>query len=1053
MAKLRIGLDVGNQSIGWSVISPEQSEIIASGVFIFPEGVARDNSGGEKSKNQTRREARGTRRRIARTKRRKRILKDALVTLGMFPSDHTQQNTLMEVDPYQLRAKALDEPLEPYELGRVFYHLAQRRGFLSNRKTDAGGDQGTVKQSISQLDDDIKTAGCRTMGEYFHNLNLERDHTAPVTETVRGRHTRRVDPKANDEGDLFSYEQEFELIWNTQSEYHPELLSETHKHGASGPQRFPKVPSPLPEGSSWLEAYGIKGIIFFQRKMYWPKSMIGQCELEPSRKRCARSDRHAQLFRIYQELANLRWQQPHSSEECQLSPLQRETLLKELTTKKELKFNKMRDLLKLGDLAVFNLERGNRAGIKGHETDYILSRKNAIGTLWHELADEAKDAITNLLIHEEREDIVLQTLINKYDIPLDLAANAVMVNLPDGRMSYSRHAIERLNPHLKEGKILMGNDASDSAIHAAGYLRPDEQEIDIGKFLPAPPEITNPIVRQAVNEVKKLVNHLLREFVYSHDHQLESIHIELAREAKLSAQRRKELMFEQRENMKRRNKAKEEMPEHVSRSRNNVNRYLLWMEQDQKCIYSGRNISQTQLYDGSVDVDHILPRWRSLDNSMMNKVVCFRSENEDKRDLTPAEWLEDSDPDKFQQLLTIARKVRLPYPKLKRLTRKNIKLEDFVERNLRDTSYIATCVKNYLKTLDCEILSPHGYMTSELAHQWGLHPLLNEDGSRSKNRSNHKHHAIDAIVLALIDHKTLNELATSRGKDMPAPWENFRRDVANSLSRINVCHKPQRRIRDALHEDTIYGSTQKVAEGFKADTDERPWAKDWIEDEQKVVRRKPVTQITNAKHVDKIRDHSIRKILLNHVTDLGHDISKPFPKGVFEGDNSPSMPSGVPIKKVRMVEKGQTFRRFKGTRHQQAVKPGNNHHIVYREQTGKTGKVKWVTEVTTMWDAAHLARRNLPIVNRSNTEAGRFLFSLSIGEALELENDHGELEIYIVRKINQDGRLFIKRHDDARQAGELDKETSLCMTPGKMQKGNATKVTISRSGLIKSTLG
>src|SRR5690606_33297430 len=133
-----LGLDLGPTSIGWALVDKVAGKLIASGVRIFPEGVDRDQQGGELSKNETRRIARGMRRQIARRARRKARLRDALVLAGLLPADRDEQQELAALDPYELRRQALDRPLTLYEIGRVLMHLNQRRGFLTNRKVDKG---------------------------------------------------------------------------------------------------------------------------------------------------------------------------------------------------------------------------------------------------------------------------------------------------------------------------------------------------------------------------------------------------------------------------------------------------------------------------------------------------------------------------------------------------------------------------------------------------------------------------------------------------------------------------------------------------------------------------------------------------------------------------------------------------------------------------------------------------------------------------------------------------------------------------------------------------
>ncbi len=162
-------------------------------------------------------------------------------------------------------------------------------------------------------------------------------------------------------------------------------------------------------------------------------------------------------------------------------------------------------------------------------------------------------------------------------------------------MSFSRRAIERLLPHLERGLALMGNDATDSAIHAAGYLRPDERVANQRQFLPPSPNVTNPIVRQALVEVRKTVNAVLRELVYRQGHTLDEIHVELAREAKKSFAERKQIRFDNADREKAREDAadwiEKEYQGKIKPTRATVNRYLLWQSQEELCPYCCQQIS------------------------------------------------------------------------------------------------------------------------------------------------------------------------------------------------------------------------------------------------------------------------------------------------------------------------------------------------------------------------------------------------------------------------------------------------------------------------------
>ncbi len=178
-------------------------------------------------------------------------------------------------------------------------------------------------------------------------------------------------------------------------------------------------------------------------------------------------------------------------------------------------------------------------------------------------------------------------------------------------MSFSRSAMKKLLPFMEKGYMLMGTDPANSAVHAAGYLH--EKEINQRKFLPLPPQLTNPIVRQATYEVRKVVNSILRELIYKQEHHLSAIHVELAREAKKSFDERTEIRLNNYKRQRTRDDAAawiEEFNSSIKPTRRTINRYLLWQEQGEDCPYCGKKISPEQLFNGDADVDHILPRWR-----------------------------------------------------------------------------------------------------------------------------------------------------------------------------------------------------------------------------------------------------------------------------------------------------------------------------------------------------------------------------------------------------------------------------------------------------------
>lgn len=115
---------------------------------------------------------------------------------------------------------------------------------------------------------------------------------------------------------------------------------------------------PLSNGQTALERHGIESLIFLQRPMYWPRSVVGACELEPKHKRCERAHRLAQRFRLLQEVNNLRYLDPATGVERPLSARQRTLLLDKLSRTKEMTFDRIRTASGFLDSVPFNLERG-----------------------------------------------------------------------------------------------------------------------------------------------------------------------------------------------------------------------------------------------------------------------------------------------------------------------------------------------------------------------------------------------------------------------------------------------------------------------------------------------------------------------------------------------------------------------------------------------------------------------------------------------------------------------------------------------------------------------
>jgi len=217
--KYRLGLDMGATSLGWAVYDIDTQRLIDTGVRIFDDG-REDKS--KASLCVKRRQARSSRRLTNRRHMKMQELLRILTGLNLFPEIKEEKERLKCQNPYFLRKKALDEQLEPYELGRVFLHLAKRKGFLSNRKDDRE-EGGKLKKGYEDLRNAMKDANARTYGEFLYERRKK-------GEKIR---ISLFDNEGKFSGGLFPfrevYKEEFEKIWSAQKVFQPQILTNENK--------------------------------------------------------------------------------------------------------------------------------------------------------------------------------------------------------------------------------------------------------------------------------------------------------------------------------------------------------------------------------------------------------------------------------------------------------------------------------------------------------------------------------------------------------------------------------------------------------------------------------------------------------------------------------------------------------------------------------------------------------------------------------------------------------------------------------------------------------
>ncbi len=823
--KYRLGLDLGTHSIGWAVLRLDEHEhpcsIIRLGTRIFPDG--RDPKSGE-SLAANRRLPRSQRRNRSRYLYRRKEFIGALVHCGLMPEDETARRQLQQLNPYQLRKRGLDEKLSLYELGRALFHLNQRRGFLSNRKAERGDkESGKVKDAIEAFQTAMGRS--RTVGEVlFQRLQ-------------QGQGTRA---RLRGKGAKASYDfyisremilDEFDQLWNAQQAFHPDVLSQ--------------------------DAYTtLKHIISWQRPLKPP--VVGKCMLEPDYPRAPLALPSSQLFRLYREVNHLRYKALESlnDQSRALSLEQRDQIVNYLNGRKEVKFPVLRKLLfgkENADAFVFTVEEGGmRKSLYGNTTVWKLANKKGFGPDFKNFELAEQEAIVEKLLEEENEATVLEWLQAEYQLDSEQADYVARAYLEEGYLRFSRQAVNKVLPQLM-GAWNIEQDQPvtyDQAVRAAGYgdhraLGEIEQKTQLpyyGEILwrytqdmpNATNEsekefgrITNPTVHVGLNQLRQLVNAVIRKYGAPHQ-----IHLELSRQLKQNKEQKLEAKKVNQENRERNEKLNAELSR-LGQKPNGLNRLKLrlYYELDplnRKCVYSGKQIKLTQLFSNAYQIDHILPFSKTLDDSYNNKVLVTHRANADKGNRGVPAFAAEMPGYDYHEILERAE--TLPYHKRKRFAegayRRWLGSEaefdqdgaGFLARQLTDNSYLARVARRYLTAVCPEnriVVSP-GHLTALIRGKWGLNQLLS--GSSLKNRDDHRHHPMDAVLIGVTDRSLLQRVATRAGKckerdetsllkgiDAEMPWEGFREDLQFHLGRMTVSHKPDHNPAAQLHEDTAYG--------------------------------------------------------------------------------------------------------------------------------------------------------------------------------------------------------------------------------------------------------
>lgn len=835
--RYRLGLDIGITSVGWSIINldtnDEPTRIEDLGVRIFDRA---ENPKNGESLALPRRTARGTRRRLRRRKHRLERIKRLLVREKILTKDELNSlyNDFIEKDVWQLRYEALERNLSNQELAKILLHIAKRRGFKSNRKSEAKDTEtGKVLMATKENEKRLIEKGYRTVGEMFHldpEFNeFKRNKTSDYKHTI----TRSL--LLDEIKNIFSMQR---TLGNSNASVH-------------------------------IEKQYIK--IFTDQRPFADdkqiESMIGFCTFEKEEKRAPKATYTFESFMLLQKVNNIRINEDGKYRE--LSAEERNSIVDLAYKYSSVKYKQIRKELKLENSARFKgLTYGTKTFEEVEKTEFIklpafhqikkvlkeseyanedfsLQELDSIGIAFTLYKDD-KTISDYLEVNGINEEII--------EVLLPLSFNKV------GNLSLK--AIQKILPFLEDGIPY------DKAAEEAGYDFKALNGFDRKKLIDPinQEDIANPVVFRALAQSRKVINAIIRKYGSP-----VTINIELARDMYHNFSERKEMLRKMNENRSINEKAVSEIKDKnklVNLKGIDIVKQKLWTQQNGFCVYSkNKYINPDKLFEsGYVDVDHIIPYSRSFDDSYHNKVLVLTEENRQKGNRTPYEYF-GQDAKRWHEFQEFIKTMNLPLKKQNNLLKKHFNRDDereFKTRNLNDTRYIARYLKNLLEQNllfeksehKQKVYTVNGPVTAFIRKRWGLTKIREE---------NDRHHALDATVVALTTRSMINKIISfiksdeikymqdldnnketidpftgeiitgeefnkNMSEHFPLSWKGFREELEirlnsndpkkeildtklinyditdlNNVNPLFISRAPRRKITGAAHQETIRG--------------------------------------------------------------------------------------------------------------------------------------------------------------------------------------------------------------------------------------------------------
>lgn len=859
-----LGLDLGVGSVGWSLVNVDDNykptEILGIGsriISLSPDESSEFTSGNAASKNQKRTQKRTARKGYDRYQMRRQALTEKLRELKMLPDERLMKLPVLEL--WTLRAKAATpgEKLTLPEVGRVLYHINQKRGYRHAKSDDsADKEQRDYVQTVNKRYQEIKDEGT-TIGQHFAIKLKESEIVTDKGPFYNYRIKEQVFPRD-------AYIEEFDRIMDCQKTFYPEELSEDN-----------------------IDEIRNK-IIFYQRDLKSCKHLVSQCEfmtrsfLDAEHKPILNSSGELvmsgpkvapksspifQACKIWEEINNLSIRNKEN-DELHISPEQKKDIFEYLDNNEKINATALYKILGIGKGDGWSVDKALSKGFTGNTTKVAIAKalgkdhntkKSDLLRFDLRLKENGVNKDTGEIIYEidptcENEPLyrlwhVIYS-INDKDALRHALTNQFGINdgeslreltkidfVKQGYGSRSAKFMRKLLPALMDGARY--SEACDMiGINHSGSLTKSENEArELLHKIPQlqKNELRQPVVEKILNQMINVVNAVIDQFG-----SIDEIRVEMARELKLSKEGRAATAKNIRDREKMNNEMAEKIKElGITPSKNKILKYRLWQESGQKCFYCGQPVGAAEFLSGlDVEIEHIVPKALLFDDSFSNKVCACRKCNAKKSNTTAYDYMKSKGENEFNDYLrrvdAAFNEHKISFTKRSRLLTPADKLpKDFISRQLVQTQYISRKAMEILKQVCHNVYGSSGEVTSYLRRIWGydeiLHsldlPRYREGGMTAEvsydhrgqthteerikdwsKRLDHRHHAIDALTIACTRQSiiqrlnNLSAMTAVAGESMSLDkWTLAQphfsvQEVSDNVSRILVSFKAGKKV-------------------------------------------------------------------------------------------------------------------------------------------------------------------------------------------------------------------------------------------------------------------